>query len=234
MTTPTFSQILVIVVVIVGLILAMRLIQPKFSPAEKYLLHEIQRKSPQMDNIRLFMWVKMIIQPVQSTRDLEYQNTFLNDPQQFKMLSEQLYGFGAFALFPLLGYDAINWKIEAHKENPLMLRLAAILVIRRFPHTAEVIEELLAHSPDVVSSVYFDKYKTNFAAPAEYRSRYAFNLYRILSIITGTSRNEWWPGTSPDIREWAQSLLARISKAFPDIDLTAADSALQEDTLEHL
>lgn len=233
MTIPTLSQTIIIIVVIVGLILAMRLIQPKFSPAEKYLLHEIQRKSPQMDNIRLFMWVKMIIHPVQSTQDLEYQNTFLNDPQQFKMLSEQLYGFGAFALFPLLGYDAINWKMDAYRENPLMLRLAALLVIRRFPHTAEVIEELLAHSPDTVSSAYFDKYKTNFSSPIEYRSRYAFNLYRILSIITGTSRNEWWPGTSPDIREWAQSILTRISKAFPEIDLSVAGYASQEVIQEH-
>jgi hypothetical protein len=223
MTTPSFFQIIIIIVVIVGLIIAMRLIQPKFTPSEKYLLHEIQRKSPQMDNIRLFMWVKMVIHPVQSARDMEYQNPLLNDPEEFKMLTEQLYGFGAFALYPLLGYDALTWKLAPFVENLLMLKLAAILTLRRFPHTAEVIEELLVHAPDTVSSTLIDKDQNNFAPSKTYRSRYAFNLFRILSIITNTSRNEWWPGTSPDIREWAQTTLTRIPNAFPDVDLSSFD-----------
>ena len=139
------------------------------------------------------------------------------------MLTEQLYGFGAFALYPLLGYDALTWKLAPFVENLLMLKLAAILTLRRFPHTAEVIEELLVHAPDTVSSTLIDKDQNNFAPSKTYRSRYAFNLFRILSIITNTSRNEWWPGTSPDIREWAQTTLTRIPNAFPDVDLSSFD-----------
>ncbi|MHC1740800.1 MAG: hypothetical protein AB9897_06785 [Anaerolineaceae bacterium] len=212
MTPLSFTQIIIIIVVIAGLIIAMRLIQPKLSSAEKYLLHEIQFKSPQMDNIRLYMWVKMVIKAVASPEDLEYQQRFLSDPSQFKMLSEQFYGFGAFALFPLLGYEAINWQLATNKENTLMLRLASILVIRRFPHTAAVVEDLLARSPDEVSTKYFARNHKDFPSINEYQGRYFFNLHEILKIITTTSRNEWWPGTSPDIREWAENVLNRSSK----------------------
>jgi len=220
MTTPTPLQILIIVMVVIGLMVAMRLIQPKLSPSEKYLLHIIQHKSPQMDNIYLFMWIKMVIHPVETLDDLEYQRTYLEDSQQFKMLSEQMYGFGAFALFPFFGFEAANWKMDPSIENPLMLRLAAVDVIRRYPHTAEVIEEFLIHSPDTASTEYFNKNQKIFRPAVDYRARYAYNLYRILSIIINTSRNEWWPGTSPDVREWAESIFNRLPKSFTGMDFS--------------
>ena len=170
-----------------------------------------------MDNIRLYMWIKMVLHPIHAEEDLDYQKTYLEDTQQFKQLTEQLHGFGAFALYPLLGYEAINWHLDPVKENPLFCRLAAVTVCRRYPHTAEVVEDLLIHTPDLASANYFTKNSRDFAAPVNYRLRYAFNLYRILSIISTTSRNDWWPGTSPDIREWAESALARLPKAYKNL-----------------
>lgn len=214
----TFSQIMIILTVIACLILAVRLMQPKFTFTEKYLLYLIQRKSPQIDNIRLFMWTKMVIHPINDLNDLDFQKIYLDDPQQFKMLTEQANGFGAYALYPLLGYEAVNWNLDEKVENPLILRLSAVLTCQRYPHTAEVIEGFLIHAPDSSSSVYFNKHSGSFAPSSNFRGRYAFNLYQILRIITCTSRNEWWPGTSPDIREWAESVLVRLAKAFADCD----------------
>lgn len=146
---------MIIIAVIVGLVVIVRFMQPKLTPAEKYLLHVIPRKSPQMDNIRLFMWIKMVIHSVANVEELDFQKKYLDDAEQFKMLANQLYGFGAFALFPLLGYEAVNWHMETFSENALIDRVAAVPVIRRYPHNAAVLEELLIQAPEAVSSNYF-------------------------------------------------------------------------------
>jgi hypothetical protein len=227
MATLSLSQILIIIAVIVGIILVMRLIQPKLSPPEKYLFYEIQRKSPQMDNLRLVMWIKMVVHPVNSDSDLDYQTPYLEDPQKIKLLTDQMSGFGASSLLPLFGYEAITWKLDPFKENPLMLRMAAIILIRHFPHTAEVVEDLMAHAPDSASANFFNKDKKSFLPAEQYRARYAFNLYKTLNILTSTTRNEWWPGTNPDIREWAVYVLSRISKAFPEVNFSTFSTILQ-------
>ena len=108
-----------------------------------------------MDNIRLFMWIKMVIHSVANVEELDFQKKYLDDAEQFKMLANQLYGFGAFALFPLLGYEAVNWHMETFSENALIDRVAAVPVIRRYPHNAAVFEELLIQAPEAVSSNYF-------------------------------------------------------------------------------
>ena len=221
MTNPSLSQIIVIVVVIVGIIVVMRLIQPKLSPQEKYLFYEIQHKSPQMDNLRLVMWIKMVVHPVNCESDLDYQKPYLEDPNKIKLLTDQMSSFGASSIFPLLGYEAITWNLDPFKENPLMQRMAAIILIRHYPRTAEVIEDLMVHAPDTSSANYFSRDKKSFLPPAQYRVRYAFNLYKTLTILVTTTRNEWWPGTNPDIREWALYVLSRFPKAFPEIDTSA-------------
>jgi hypothetical protein len=222
------SQIVIIAAVIIGLVIAMRLIQPKTTPAEKYLLHVIQFKSPQIDNIRLYMFVKIVIHPVFTQNDLAYQDRYLNDPQQFKQLSEQLHNFGPAALFPLLGFEAVNWQMDVRAENPLFLRLTALQVLRRYPHTAQAVEDLLIHAPDEVSSRYFEKNNKNFKSTEQYRLRYAYNLSNVLKIISETARNDWWPGTSMDIREWAVSVLARLNKSFPEVTNTKSPSTFPQ------
>lgn len=199
----------------------MRLITPKLSPSEQYLFYEVQRKSPQTDNLRLVMWVKMIVHPVTCESDLEYQSHFLDDPEQIKTITGQMSGFSGGALFPLLGYEAITWKMDPFKENPLFLRMAAIMVIRRYPRTAEAIEELIAHAPDQATLKYIEHQKSLEISVSQCRLRYAFNLYKILTLMITTSRNSWWPGTNPDIREWAEYALTRLPKSFPEVDFSA-------------
>jgi len=215
------STIIIVVACIVGLILLMRWITPKLSPSEQYLFYEVQRKSPQTDNLRLVMWVKMIVHPVTSDSDLEYQSHYLDDPEQIKAITGQMSGFGGSLLFPLFGYEAITWKLDPFKENPLFLRMAAIAVIRRYPRTAEAIEELIAHSPDQATEKYIEHQKSLEISIPQCRLRYAFNLYKILTLMTTTSRNDWWPGTNPDIRGWAEYALTRLPKAFPEVDFSA-------------
>lgn len=223
--TPTLPQILIIVAVIVVLILAMRWIQPKLTPGEKYLLHVIQRKSPQSDNIRLFMWLKMVIHPVNQFSDLEYQDSYLNDPEKYKQLAEQFHYFGPNALYPLLGYEALTWHLDVNTPDPLIVRLAANQVCRRYPHTAVVVEDLLIQSPDAVTTHYLKKDPAGYESIQTYQARYKILLSEILKTIATTSRNDWWPGSSPDIREWAESLLTKI--AAKDQDSTKIDSKIE-------
>lgn len=217
MTSPTLTQIIVIIAVVIGLIIAMRLIQPKLSAKEKYLLGIIQRKSPQRDNIHLFMWTKMVVHPIHQAADLEYQKEILADEAKFKMLQEQLYGFGAFALYTIFGYEAINWFLQPEEEDPLFQRLAALLVLRRFPHTAAVIESLISHSPDAITEEYLSKNAVDSITIEACRTRYVFLLKNVLDTLTHTSRNEWWPGVSADIREWAENQSEKLMNKYSNI-----------------
>jgi hypothetical protein len=220
MPTFTLPQIGILVLVIVGLIVLMRLIQPKLSPAERYLLHEIQRKSPQVDNIRLYMWIKMIVHPVTQPSDLEYQERFLSDAEQMKVILEQMQSFGAAILYPLFGFEAMNWRLAPEQHDPLFERIAALLIIRRFPHTAEVIEDFVAKGPDALTRQFIEKNSNTFAPLDTIQQRYLHNLAAVLQIMVTTRRNEWWPGTNPAIQEWAESTLRRLAKACTDIDLS--------------
>lgn len=215
------TQIIIVVACIVGLFLLLRLLTPKLSLPEQYLYYEIQRKSPQMDTLRLVMWIRMIVRPVETESDLEYQQRFLDDPKQIKAITEQMNGFGGLILYPMLGCEALTWGLDPFKENPLFTRMAAIAVIRRYPQTAEVIEDLIAHSPDLTTTKFIEHNKKTLMPVDRYRNRYAFNVYKILTVMTSTTRNEWWPGTNPDIREWAEYALSRLPKAFPEVDFSA-------------
>jgi hypothetical protein len=216
----TLPQIGILVLVVVGLIVLMRLIQPKLSPAEHYLLHEIQRKSPQIDNIQLFMWIKMIVHPIDSQNDLAYQERFMEDAEQMKTILNQAQNFGAAILYPLFGFEALNWHIAPQQNDPLFERVAALTVIRRFPHSAEIIEAFLAKGPDQATRQFVEKNRKSIPDPEFLRQRYAYNLAAVLKIIVTTRRNEWWPGTNPSIQEWAESILQRLVKSFPDIDIS--------------
>lgn len=205
-------QIIIIVLVIVGLVLLMRLIQPKLTPSEKYLLHVIQRKSPQADNIRLYMWVKMVAHPVEDNSDLEYQKDYLEVLDEYKMLTEQFYGFGPFVLYPLFGYEAINWHLGEQIRDELVIRLSANQIVRRFPNSAAVIEDLVIKSPDALTARYITKHPEGMPTLQEMRDRYYFLIEESMKVIVNTTRNEWWPGVSPDIREWAENMLTRLEK----------------------
>jgi hypothetical protein len=206
---PTTTQILTIASVAVGLIVLMRLIQPKLPIREQFLLKLIQAKSPQMDNIRLFMFLRMVIHPIETESDLDFQKRFLDEPETFKTICSQFKEFGAKALYPLLSFEALNWNLEVNSINPLVTRLAACQVCSRFPLTAEVVEELLAIAPDEVTNGWVSKTKHVLPAPELLKERYRTNLLNILRVIVTTKRNDWWPGTNPDIREWAEVLLAK-------------------------
>jgi hypothetical protein len=206
--TPTL--IIIVVAIIIAMILLMRWMQPKFSPGEKYLLHVIQRKSAQMDNIRLFMWIKMILHPVMQISDLEYQDEYLEDVEKYKQLTEQFYGFGPSALYTLLGYESLMWHLSTTAPDPLIVRLAANQVCRRYPHTAAIIEDLLIAAPDEVTAKYLKKNSMGLSDPKSLAPRYQYLLKEILQTIASTPRNDWWPGSSPDVREWAESLLTKI------------------------
>ncbi len=208
----TLTQILIIIAVIVGLIFLMRLIQPKLTPGEKYLLHIIQRKSPQPDNIRLFMWIKMIIHPTYDPSDLASQNDYLDNIEQYKQLTEQFYSFGPNVFYPLLGYEVINWHLDVNQSDLLVIRLAANQVVRRFPHSAAVIEDLVIESPDALTARYYSKNPAGLPEMKFVRERYYYLLREIMNVIINTPRNEWWPGVSPDIREWAESIAVKINK----------------------
>jgi hypothetical protein len=205
-------QIIIIVLVIVGLILLMRLIQPKLTPSEKYLLHIIQRKSPQSDNIRLFMWTKMVAHNIEDASDLEYQKEYLDNLEEYKMLIEQFYGFGPNVFYPLFGYEAIHWHLDDKEPDPLMIRLAASQIVRRFPHSAAVIEDLVVKSPDALTERYTQKHPQGLPEPKLMHDRYYYLIEESMKLIVNTTRNEWWPGVSPDIREWAENILARLEK----------------------
>lgn len=205
-------QIVILVAVIVGLILLMRLIQPKLTPAEKYLLHVIQRKSPQTDNIRLYMWIKMIVHPIRQATDLAAENDYLDDLEQYKMLIEQFYGFGPNVFYPLLGYEAIQWHLDANEPDPLVARLIASQVVRRFPHSAAVIEDLVFKSPDAHTEQYIEKHPQEMPERGFLQERYYYLIEGGMKIIVHTVRNDWWPGVSPDIREWAESILAKMEQ----------------------
>lgn len=217
--TLTLPQIITIILVLAGLVLAMRLIRPKLSISEQYLLREIQQKSPQSDNIRLYMWIKMVVHPVDEGSDLNYQQEYLNDPAGYKQLVEQFYGFGPNALYPLLGYETLTWKLDPKTPNPLIVRLAASIVCRRFPHSAAVIEDLIIQSPDAATQKFLSKHPQDFEHTTESHSRYGMTLLNILQLITTTARNDWWPGVSPDIREWAENTFKKLPKHFKDIDV---------------
>jgi hypothetical protein len=214
-------MILIIAAVIVGLVVLMRLIQPKLSPPEEYLFYEIQRKSPQMDNLRLVMWIKMVVHLINTESDLDYQKPYFEDPQKTKQVIDLMSGFGGAILFPLFGFEALSWNLDVFKEDPLFLRIAAIIVIRSYPKTADVVEDLIAHSPDLATIKFIEKHEKKLSGAQNYRARYAFNLYKTLTVLTTTSRNEWWQGTNPDIREWAEYALSRLPKAYADIDFSA-------------
>lgn len=208
----TITQIILIVAVIIGLILLMRLIQPKLSSGEKYLLHIVQHKSPQPDNIRLFMWIKMIARPINDSADLAKQEEFLGDVEKYRQFAEQFYAFGPNALYPLLGYETLQWHLDVHQSDPLVVRLAANQVVRRFPHSAAVIEDLVIASPDVVTTRYLAHNLQELPEVKFFTERYSFLLSEMMNLIVDTSRNEWWPGVSPDIREWAESIQAKLAK----------------------
>lgn len=208
----SLSQILIIIAVVGGIVAVVLLTQPKLSVKEHYLFKLIQAKSPQMDNLRLFMFLRGVIRPIDAEADLEYQSTFLDDPQQYMLLCEQLHAFGGNALYPLLGYEAINWNLEAARENPLVTRLAANHLCKRFPQSAEVIEDLLHESPDAITRAFISQDKSDAPSLEVITRRYVVNLRHALQIIVSTNRNEWWPGTNPDIREWAEETLKRLEK----------------------
>jgi hypothetical protein len=207
--TLSLSQILIIIAVVGGIIALVLLTRPRLSIQEQYLLKVIQMKSPQIDNIRLFMWVKSIVHPINGLTDLEFQKTFLEDPELFKQKCEIFHFYGPNALYPLLGFEAINWNLDPTEGNPLVTRLAASQVCRRFPHTAEVIEDLFIKSPDSTTSDFITHGNADFPDLGTIKLRYKTNLLSILRVIATTSRNEWWPGTSPDIREWAEMTLKK-------------------------
>lgn len=205
-------QIIIIVLVIVGLVLLMRLIQPRLTPSEKYLLHIIQRKSPQADNIRLYMWTKMVAHTIEDLPDLEYQKDYLENLEEYKMLTEQFFGFGPYVLYPLFGYEAINWHLDPHAPDELVIRLAANQIVRRFPNSAAVIEDLVVKSPDMLTARYITKHPQGMPELKGIHDRYYFLIEESMKLIVNTTRNEWWPGVSPDIREWAENILTRLEK----------------------
>lgn len=207
--TPTTLQIITFVAIALVIVLIMRFVQPKLPIRERLLLKIIQSKSPQLDNIRLFMFIKMVVHPVEQESDLDFQKRYLDDALSFKSICDQFKDFGAKALFPLLSFEALNWKLEQDEINPLISRLAASQVCCCFPHTAEIIEDLLIASPDETTARFVAKSKSDLPEVNILRQRYQVNIRNILQVIVMTKRNEWWPGTNPDIREWADILLAK-------------------------
>lgn len=206
---PTTIKIITFVGIAILLILLLRFMQPKLPIREQFLLKLIQSKSPQLDNIRLFMFIKMVIHPVEDETDLEFQKRFLNDPQTFKTTCDQFKDFGAKALYPLLSFEALNWGLDANIDNPLVTRLAAHQVCCRFPQTAEIIEDLLIVSPDETTARYVSASKHDLPGADTLKLRYRANIQHMLEVIVSTKRNEWWPGTNPAIQEWAEALLVK-------------------------
>jgi hypothetical protein len=207
--TPATLQIITLVALALVIVLIMRFVQPKLPIREQLLLKIIQSKSPQLDNIRLFMFIKMVVRPVEQESDLNFQKRYLDDASSFKSICDQFKDFGAKALFPLLSFEALNWNLEQGEANPLVSRLGASQVCCCFPHTAEIIEDLLIASPDETTAKFVSKSKNDLPDINVLRQRYRVNIQNILQVIVMTKRNEWWPGTNPDIREWAENLLAK-------------------------
>lgn len=205
----TFDQILIIVVVALTATLLYRWMRSKFSLPEKYLLRCIQRKSPQLDNVRLFMLTKTVVRHIHAPEDLDYQTRFLEDSIQFKDLCEQYKLFGARALYPLLGYESIHWELNTTRQNPLVTRLAASQVCRCFPRTAGIIEDLLARSPDSFTTEFVVRNRIESPTLRQMHSHYHANLLYILRLLVETPANEWWPGTHPDVRAWAEETLGK-------------------------
>ena len=208
----SLSQILIIIAVVGGIVAVVLLTQPKLSVKERYLFKLIQSKSPQMDNLRLFMFLRGVIRPVNQVADLDFQKTFLDVPTQFKALTEQFHAFSANALFPLLGYEVTNWGLDVERENTLIARLAASQICKRFPQSAEVIEDLLHESPDAITRAFISQENSGTLSLDIVTRRYNANLRHALQIIVTSKRNEWWPGTNPDIREWAEGTLTKLEK----------------------
>jgi hypothetical protein len=195
-----------------GIVAVVLLTQPKVSVKERYLLKLIQAKSPQLDNLRLFMFLRGVIRPVNQEADLDFQKIFLDDPAQFKALTEQFHAFSANALYSFFGFEAINWELDVKRENPLAARLAASQICKRFPQSAEVIEDLLHESPDAITRAFISQNNSGAPSMDVVTLRYSANLHHALQIIVTGKRNEWWPGTNPDIREWAEETLNRLEK----------------------
>jgi hypothetical protein len=206
---PLTPQIILYVAIAVALLLLMVFIRPKMPPREQFLLQLIRAKSPQIDNVRLFMAVKMAVRPVDTEADLEFQQRFLEDPQTFKTLCEQFEVYGAKALYSLLAYEALNWGLDPEKENILACRLAASQVCHCYPKSAEIIEELLKAAPDGYTAGYLAKNRKGFPTLETVQKRYHADLIDILEVIAYTPRNEWWPGTHPGTLEWAKGLLQK-------------------------
>ena len=208
----SLSQILTIIAVVGGIVAAVLITQPRVSVKERYLLKLIQAKSPQFDNLRLFMFLRGVIRPMNQEVDLDFQKIFLDDPAQFKALTEQFHAFSANALYSFFGFEAISWGLDVKRENLLTTRLAASQICKRFPQSAEVIEDLLHESPDTITRAFISQDKSGALSLEVITRRYYVNLHHALQIIVTGKRNEWWPGTNPDIRDWAEETLNRLEK----------------------
>ncbi len=188
---PTTMKIITLIAIAVILVLLLRFMQPKLPIREQFLLKLIQSKSPQLDNIRLFMFIKMVIHPVEAVTDLDFQKRFLDDPQTFRTICDQFKDFGAKALYPLLSFEALNWELDVNTNNVLVSRLAAHQVCCRFPQTAEIIEDLLIVSPDEITARFVSASKNDLPGVDAIKLRYRANIQHMLEVIVSTKRNEW-------------------------------------------
>jgi hypothetical protein len=206
----TLTQILTILAVIGGLLLLVYLTRPKLSRQEQYLIKVIQAQSPQLDNIRLMMFIRTAVHPINNVQDLEYQEKYLQEVMLYRELCEQFTTFGPAALTPLLGYEAVTWQLDDEMENSLIVRLAANQVYHHYPRSLDILNTLVANAPDPVTIGYLKHDKTAARSVEDIRRRYRTNLAAILRVLISTPRNEWWPGTNPDLREWAEATLDKF------------------------
>ena len=206
------TPIIIIVSLIVILIAILRFMQPRLSLPEQYLLTAIRHKCPRLNNTRLYMCIKAIVHPVAREQDLAFQEIYLKDPQSFKGLAEQFKEFGAQALSPLLGFETLLWQLDTSLPDMLTARIAAYSLCRNYPDSAEVIEELLRNSPDPLTVDFIKTHQNDLPDVNTVNSRYQALLTEIFRVILSTKRNQWWPGTNPEIREWVEALLSEVVK----------------------
>jgi hypothetical protein len=125
--------------------------------------------------------------------------------EQINAILNILYPCGINIIFPILGYEALNWRGPASHPFKLITLLCSKICDRFYPDSVELLNLLADQSPDILTDSWLRK--NTKRSPGTLMQRYGINIIYIEKTIVSYSENydnneTYWPGGSKNTKRW--------------------------------